>query len=113
MWIMTIRADGSVCIASCQSGLMNTIQYLLILFIMTFLTGGIHFERKITGTAGSYFGMGKISDIRMAIYTSDIFSAMYRGSEFRGINGQWERLASNLCGHSLLLMTDQTLFIRW
>src|SRR5829696_3527136 len=108
---MTVCADGSICIASGQSGLMYTVQHLLILFIMTLLAGGIQFERKITWTAGSHFGMRKACDIRMAVHTGYIFSAMYRCTKLCDINGQWERLVSNLCCHPLLLMTTKTCFV--
>ena len=85
---MAVCADGSVRIACCKSLLVNTIQHFLILFVVTFLAGGIHLQRKIAGTAGSHFGMRKTGDIRMAVHTGDVFRSMHRGTKLCAVDGQ-------------------------
>ena len=73
MRVMTICTDRGIFIAGGYCFLMNTIQYFLVLFRMTFLAGGVHLERKIAWTAGIDYGVRKTGDIAMAIHTSHIF----------------------------------------
>src|ERR1044072_8538960 len=79
MGIMAVCADRRICVSGRQRFLMDTVQCFLILVSVTSLTGSVHLQRKIAGTAGRYFGMWKPRDICVTVYTGNFFCPMYGG----------------------------------
>jgi hypothetical protein len=86
MGIVTVAANGSIGITSRDRVLEDTIQCLLILVRMAVLAGGIELKREIARTCRCHFRMREPGNIRMAVYTGDIFGSMYRSFEGCGID---------------------------
>lgn len=106
MRVMAIGTDSGVRVACRKGGLVHTIQYFLILFGVTLLAGGVHFQRKIARAAGGHFGVREAGDVRVTIHTGNLFFAMHGGGIFSELNSQGNGLTTDLGCHPFLLMTD-------
>lgn len=105
VWVMTIGTDRGVVVPGGDRSLVDTIQCALILVGVTLLAGRIKIQRKFSRAIRGHFRVWKPGDVRVAIYTGDVFGSMNRGVKVPGVDRKRNRLSPDLSGHTLLLVT--------
>src|SRR5574341_1232717 len=109
---MAVCTNGRIRVSSRDGTLMDTVQNLLILFVMALLAGGVHFERKIPRAGSGDFGMRKTGYVRVTVHTGNVFLGMDRGIESRAIDGQRQGLAAHFSGQTLIFVAKKTSIVR-